>query len=361
MSHDLQIMPVEPENNSLGGIMDPTGYPQPAEERRPSLFQKVHLLLRGRYRYAIPLALVLAAGGAYFGYGSKVPEYRSLGQIYISYSGKPVLSETDLTAPMPMFNSFIDTQMQLLLNRRTTDMAMQNADWQALGRGNSDPAINDFINKLSAVPSGQIINVTFTDPDPKVAMVAVNAVIDAYMTVYKENDAASDGSRMQKLEMEQSRYQDQIKSLTSSIRAIDSEYGPEALEKAYQAKLDERISLETQYRSIEVKLALQTAAQQQHPAATNPANSVASPRRVAEEIARTDPKMSLLLNQKEDLEQRIKELKHKWAENHYMVRDVQHNLDDINERIKTAVENYKSFGGAGGTVKNADGSVQTDS
>lgn len=358
MSHDLQIMPVEPQSTSLGGIMDPTGYPQPQEERRPSLFQKLHLLLRGRYKYAIPLALVLAATGAYLGYGSKVPEYRSLGQIYISYSVKAVLSETDLTAPLPMFNSFVDTQMQLILNRRTTDMAMQSPDWQALGRGNSDPAINDFVNKLGAFPSGQILNVTYTDPDPKAAMVAVNAVIEAYMTVYKENDAASDGSRMQKLEMEQNRYTDDIKRLNLAIRAIDSEYGPEALEKAFQAKLDERISLETRYRDIEVRMALQAVTQKAHAAATNPANPAAAPRRITEEIARTDPKMRQLLAQKELAELRLRELRHKWADRHPLVWDARNALDDINESIKTMVENYKNADSL--AVGNANADTQPD-
>src|SRR3982751_3027608 len=64
---------------SLGAVMPPPidGHVQ----HRP--FQKMHRMLRGRYFWAVLLAILGAGAGAYIGFRTQKPQYRSDGLIKI--------------------------------------------------------------------------------------------------------------------------------------------------------------------------------------------------------------------------------------------------------------------------------------
>src|SRR3954470_20477909 len=102
--------------------MDTTRMLNPAEGYEPEVSDgdeegqnplvTLHMLLKGRYWLAAVTALVLAILGAMIGYKVTVPKYTCTGTIHIL----PVISSPllDKNGTMPMYDSFVLTQMEYL-------------------------------------------------------------------------------------------------------------------------------------------------------------------------------------------------------------------------------------------------------
>src|SRR5206468_2694854 len=108
--------------------------------------------------------------------------------------------------PMPMFNDYIDSQLAIIQNRRTIDMAMQNPKWKSIGRGLSDQAVADFMSHLNVDRNGIIIQITFFDHDPTASRVAVECVVQAYQDIYNEANTGEEAQRSDILENLKNKY-----------------------------------------------------------------------------------------------------------------------------------------------------------
>ena len=83
-------------------------------------------MLRGRYKWAVPLVGVLAILGAAGGWFSATPVYTSSGLIEIKPRVEAILYKTDDSSVMPMFDNFVETQTRLMSSPRVLDMAMSS-------------------------------------------------------------------------------------------------------------------------------------------------------------------------------------------------------------------------------------------
>ena len=86
-----------------------------------SLGYAAHRKLRGRYWLALPLAIIGGLAGAFFGWKSQVPTYRSAGSIMIQYQLDSVFNEkhTRFIDAIPMYEEFLTTQTYVITARRT--------------------------------------------------------------------------------------------------------------------------------------------------------------------------------------------------------------------------------------------------
>src|ERR1700683_95739 len=81
--------------------------------------------LRGRYRLTLMLALLAGTIGAAIGWFWAGPLYRSEGMVRIASALPAVIQQTDQNQPIPMFESFMQAQQELVTSRNVLDKVAQ--------------------------------------------------------------------------------------------------------------------------------------------------------------------------------------------------------------------------------------------
>src|SRR5579862_7133017 len=130
----------------------------PKQQHHPLLL--LHMLLQGRYWLAILLAFIGIAIGAVLGYKLPQPKYSCSGMIDI----RPVIPRVlfDNNGAMPMYDTFVGTQMLMLKSERCIDMAMSSPVWLNEGkRSNSPEAALKFKKYLEVMRDGEIVGHIF--------------------------------------------------------------------------------------------------------------------------------------------------------------------------------------------------------
>jgi Mrp family chromosome partitioning ATPase/uncharacterized protein involved in exopolysaccharide biosynthesis len=242
------------------------------EEVNP--LQMIHQLLRGRYILAIVLAIGLGGGLAYLGWTIPKPIYKSTGMIRIKPFTTRILYSNERNEMMPMFDSFVDSQVLLMRSQRVTDLAMQSDEWRALKRGSTPQEAADFVKSLEVIrPEGsEIVQVSFTDLNPTAAVIGAKSVIEAYEKIYGESDVGADSRTMQVLEDRRTALTNEISGYTGRIQTIASEFGSDALEEMYKHKLVELDKIESEWRDAQLAVTrLQPAATEPEASSTQPA------------------------------------------------------------------------------------------
>ena len=185
--------------------------------------RRVHESLRGRYLWAVLLALVGMAGGAKLGYSATRPVYRATGLIHL----QPTTPSEDFDGliQLPNFEGYMAYQVDLLRGPRTASEAIQTDVWKATGEPNTHAAIGGFLERLKVDrrPRTQHIQVHFDDVRPRVAIAGVRAVIEAYEGVSR---AINDTDReLQDARARKETLDDAIRKRSQKIVSLSQEYG----------------------------------------------------------------------------------------------------------------------------------------
>ena len=316
----------------------------------PNPLLMLHRLLKGRYPYAIALALIGGIAGGATGYNLVKPIYQSTGLIRYKPSLPRILYDSEKSSVMPMFDAFVESQSQLIRSQRVLDMAMQDDSWKSLGKSfQSTQARAGFYDTLEARKPRRatIILVSFTSPDPDIARNAVSTTIDAYKRIYGETDAANDLNRISKLEQRRVSLSNQLASIRSRILSIANEFGSDALEQIYDFKLQQLNELEQTLSQLGVTIAM--TATSSTPNDTPPdgddkeivADSGKALILSVEEIAMRDPRMRQLLDERSVIMREVKVLRVRFGEFHRTVTDATSQLDLTNDTIKDYAKAYR--------------------
>ncbi|MBX3177328.1 MAG: hypothetical protein KF886_08215 [Candidatus Hydrogenedentes bacterium] len=296
MSRELIPAPADP---GAPRPTHPMEGPKPAEN--PLLL--VHKLLRGRYLIAIVLACILGPGGAAIGYFALPLEYTSNSTIRIAPVLPKILYESDQNSMMPMFDSFLNTQVALITSRRVVEMAMQTTTWRSVGGEYSVEAFTDFMENLKVVqPRGsQLIQVSFTDGDPARARAATKAVVDSYTTIYGETDQARENQRLQLLEERARSLNNQIDGLDAQILEVAHEFGSDDLTAAHAFEVNNVQTLQSELEAAKLQLSAFGSGTQE------PVESDAldHTKLTIDEIALRDRRMQSLLDEKKRIQREI--------------------------------------------------------
>jgi len=230
-----------------------TAPPKPADN--PLLL--VHKLLRGRYLLAIVLAFILGPIGAVAGYMAVTLEYTSNATIRIAPVLPKILFESDQNSMLPMFDSFLQTQVSLLSSRRVIEMAMQSELWKEVGGGYSLEALPAFLKSLSVAQprNSQLIIVGFSDTNQERARAATEAVVNAYMSVYVDSDISRENQRFQILEDRAKSLSNQIDVLDARILEVAHEFGTDDLSYVYEFEMANLRTLQAELEAAKLQLA----------------------------------------------------------------------------------------------------------
>src|SRR6185503_16671352 len=101
----------------------------------------------------------------------------------------------------------------------------------------------------------QHVEVTFTDPDPDAAQVAVNEVIAAYMKIVEERDNLGSVSKVKILDDTRALSIAKLNDLRKDVQVVTDDLGETALESRYRDKVDELNRYEKLLHELDVEIA----------------------------------------------------------------------------------------------------------
>ncbi|MCF6285169.1 MAG: hypothetical protein L3K26_08260, partial [Candidatus Hydrogenedentes bacterium] len=265
----------------------------------------LHKLLRGRYLIAVLLAGLLGPCGAALGYFALQMEYTSNATIRIAPVLPKVLFENEQNSMMPMFDSFLQTQVSLIKSRRITEMAMQSKVWQEAGGQYSLEVTEEFSKNLTVLQPkrSQLIIVGYVDKDAGRAQAATKAVVDSYMNIYGKTDSDKDSRRFQLLDERAKFLATQIEGLSKQIQEVANEFGSDDLSTAHSFEVNNLQTLQTELEAAKLHLATIEAisGESDSPGSFDYSNLTVS------EIAIEDARMQGLVDERRRLQRTVDE------------------------------------------------------
>ncbi|MFA9478193.1 GumC family protein [Phycisphaerales bacterium AB-hyl4] len=330
------------------------------EEEEVSPLQRLHQLLRGRYLWAVGLAVVGAAIGASVAWFSIEPVYESTGMVHIRPAQDRLIYETELNQPLSNFGGFVGTQAALMQHTRVLRNAIDDPGWRQFGRGTDEEAVQDFRRNLNIMqPRGnEFITVRYRDPDREASKVAVRSVLQAYQRIHVERDRTSRRQTMTALEERRQHLNNEISRVSRRIQSIAQEYGSDALEQMYQFQLSQVQRLEGTLQQAQMSLS-HLRAQQENGDGEGLADMNAL---TLEEAAAYDDRIASLLAEREAIEERLKLLRRNFGEQHREVRAWGDRLEVTTDSLEQRLQAFRTggvipgeMGGGGGGIAGVGG------
>lgn len=268
-----------------------------AESRRRR--EKLLGLFRGRWHWAILLALGLGVAGSYIGYNSQGDEYEARSGLYI-YSNEDISAVKDDPLRERYF-SYVDGQIRKMESDEVISIAMGLPQWQehlvTRPMDSEEIGVSAFAGSLSISPPAEdsnYLSIRFKSEHPETASAGLNALMLAYKKYNSDNvgidlnrDLEAQRLRLRELENGEKRLQDEQALIMpeSEAATLDTRLGQ---------KLAEQNVRERELNALELNLAPFLTAQGE------------PTERLREEIRRTDPQMQALIQQKTQLENSLR-------------------------------------------------------
>lgn len=319
-----------------------------------SLLQKLNLLLKDRYHWAIGLAVAGMLVGGAAGYLMGKPIYMSSGQIRVLPVLPKVLADGDDRGITQFFDSFVDSQVAVLQSQRVLDIAVQNEAWRAAGQSGGPDAVDALASSMDVIrPRGsQVIQVRFTHKEPAVAQAAVKSVVAAYKKISGEQDTESGEKLLEVVQQEQNVRANELAATRARILNLAKEFGTDDLQKKYDFELEELQKQEQLVRQLELQLASLTTGKAP---TTREAKDIS-----AEEIATRDQTMAQLFADRRGLERRQSIARQAAGPNSPEVSRLRMELTAVNEQIESRAAEYRKLTTDGVVVTPPLGGVPTD-
>jgi polysaccharide biosynthesis transport protein len=199
----------------------------PARNDQQNLWKLVTDRMSGRWKYAVPLGMLLAGALAIGGYLSTGPKYESSGIIRVAPRIVPIMHETAETGILPFYTQFVQSQAQLMTSHRVLDRAVQSLDLAELPWESRDEALREIRRSVSARANRQseLISITFEADSARVAQAVVNAVITAYDDLYGSQDSEEVRLKLQTLNTIRSEQRTSLTQVRNEIQQLISSTG----------------------------------------------------------------------------------------------------------------------------------------
>jgi Mrp family chromosome partitioning ATPase len=179
------------------------------EEPRFGPYHRAHLLLRGRYRYLLPIMCIFGLAAAAYGYRSRQVIYYSEGLLHIALRLPEVINQTDQNAPVHMYPEYLQGQVTLLTSPAVMKLATADP------RVKQGDGLQGDLN-VENPPNSQSIAISYLSPNPQIAVADVHALIAAYVKVCKDTNAIEERRRFEVLA-------ERKKTLTQEISQVRQE------------------------------------------------------------------------------------------------------------------------------------------
>ncbi len=320
----------------------------------PNMLRVVHDALRGRYLGVVSAGLLIGALCAAAGWKLTRPKYSSEGLVRIAYALPIVRQETDQNAPVPMFDTFMQSQKTLIDSRRVIDQAIMDPVWKAYNR--PVPATPDryFASHLTVDVKhlSELIRLSVEDEDPATAAAAVTAIINAFQDLYNDQEKRIEGQRMGLLDDEKRALQDRMDHLSKDIRDKAQEYGTTNLSEFFSEAVVRVIKLEMALDDMKMAInnaqtATATPAGSEIRASGSSAGAASGGSDFMmsdpEMIAMTDPLMRNYIDQQDQRTQELNRLKVIYPDRNDKVIAAMENVERAKLKVADYAERYRTF------------------
>lgn len=340
--------------NDVNGAMRPGAYAddmpdQGATHTAPNPLLLVHRRLRGRYPLAIALGAVFAVVGGAVGYKAVQPQYASVGIVEVKPAVEKLLYDTEQNQMLPNFEAFVTAQAEYLGSARVLRKAVADEKLRQLGWPTGDKGLERLASSLAVFSArrGQTIQVTVADTDPSLAQAGVNAILDAYETLFGDELGMNDDVKLQQLEVRRTQLQNELKRKRDEILAKSDNYGADSLEIRYDQALTELAYYDQQLSALDraIMFSPDEDADAQADGAEAPDEEASEPAGAATmtlgELSLQDPTLSQMLDDLDHLQAEIAALSEKYGPNHRQMKELRRQLDVLNARIEIRAEHVR--------------------
>lgn len=278
-------------------VHTPSAFAPPPAQRQPeNPLLLLHRYLRGRYLIAVVLGALLAVPGGIVGYKLTQPTYSSTGIIRVAPTLPRLMFQNEDNQVPPMFDSFVATQASMLGSRRVLDLAVQDkalrdAGWPSGGQG---AARLKSALRIGSQRGSELIMAEVEHQDPRLAQIAVNAVLAAYDSVHDEMTGMSATEREQALRARQRELQREIDGLRIRIADYARPWGTDDLNQLHTAKVADTTRLDNIITDLEIRLPTARRAS----AASGEGESPAAGEVELEQLALRDRILGMLIEQR---------------------------------------------------------------
>lgn len=240
------ITPLPP--SPFGGFDD--GKPE------ASIWEMVDDRMRGRWRWAIVLGLLLGGALAVAGYFSAEPVFRSVGAIRVIEQA-PVLLHDLPEHRQPNADRFRSTQVQLIRNPRVIEQALRDPDVAKTNLAMGERAAKIVQDNLDVERDreSELIYVAYEAADPVTAQAVTNAVINAYYEIYGKYNGQDVPGTLQELKDNQKRFERDLLVLQKERRAIETAYQTSDFSTMQRQNMELMAQLDIQIRALKRQLA----------------------------------------------------------------------------------------------------------
>jgi len=194
-------------------------------------------LLRGRWLRVLLLALLCALVFAAVGFNAVNPAYQSQGLIRISAKESTILYADANDARLKLFDAFVSGEVTYLSSRPVLERALAMIASVDAFRVPAPEDISKLARMISISRSKGLILVSARSVDPQLAAVAVNAVIDAYLSLHNEQEQSRQSYREQELVTREAELLERLEEIKRRSLKVGGEYGINSLLKAHIAKV----------------------------------------------------------------------------------------------------------------------------
>ncbi len=339
--------------------------PESAGARKNPLLM-IHRLLRGRYRYAVPLAILLAIPMGIAGFFALPPTYESTGTVRVIPKLPQIMpGELPEAAVPPLFDSFVATQSALLGGSRVIEAAagsdaLRKAGWPAGDAGIL--ALREAISVRSPKNS-QIIVVTVSHAQPNLAKEAVNAVLTSYETIYGTGEGIQVTTLERKLRDLEMELRNDLAAARKRVKDISVAFGTFELQKIHEANVEAMLKLQSTIGDLDLQIAGIEARMAQDPAATASAEGapvsagIVAP--TAIELAAIDRELEQLLTQESAIKQQLNAAATRLGPNHRDILDMKRTLESKKGQIADRVAMLLARPSGAGSVASVPGGGQS--
>lgn len=284
-------------------------------------------LFRGRWHWAILLALILGLAGAYAGYNSQGDEYEAGSGIEIRQNAGGVFVDDPLREK---YLAYVNSEIRKMTSEEVISLAMSLPEWtdhladrpDALG----EMSTRDFAGSLRISAPGKdstFVSIRFTSEYPPTASAGLNALMKAYKQSSESEQSSAIKVDYEVLLARRKELENKERLLLDDRALVMSDAEAETLRARLDQKLAELSIRERQFSEI-VRYLAPLLDQEQNPTP-----------RLIEELRRSDPEMLSLLNQKREIENRLSYLQEvrRLGDLHRDVQEATRALNQIDQRI----------------------------
>ena len=281
--------------------------------------------------------------------------YTSTGLIYVRPVVPKILYDTERNRVLPMFDSFLASQVELIRSQRVIDMALNDESWRSHGRPYTLETKARFREHLDVTrpPRTNLIVVAFEDPESAAAQAGVAAIIKAYEKLFVEEDTKSGQQRMQVLEEKRASSQAELTRIRNTMFEIAGDFGPDGIQQMYTYKVQAMNGLEDLIRQVTLLIAEADVTLDGDEEVINTESLT------VEQIALSDRDMRRLLNYRNTEIDRLSLMLHDYGDKHRKIVQQRRIIDLANVAVqKHATQIRQAFARQmAGSTRSAPGTI----